>query len=32
VPTMNTPDPNTIPDLSALPAWGMSVNYNDGRE
>jgi hypothetical protein len=32
VPTMNTPDPNTIPDLAALPAWGMSVNYNDGRE
>jgi hypothetical protein len=32
VPTMNAPDRNTTPDLAALPAWGMGINYNDGRE
>ena len=26
VPTMENPDPSILPDLEALPAWGISVN------
>jgi hypothetical protein len=32
VPEDTTPDPATLPDLVALPAWGMGVHRRDGRE
>ena len=32
VPTLATPDPNTAPDLAALPAWGMGISNADGHD
>jgi hypothetical protein len=32
VPTMAEPDPQTLPDLIGLPAWGMDVQNNRKRQ
>jgi hypothetical protein len=32
VPTTTTPDPSTEPDLVALPAWGITVDHQDGND
>lgn len=32
VPTVTDPDPATLPDLGALPAWGMDVSREGGRD
>jgi hypothetical protein len=32
VPIDLSPDPDTLPDLSALPAWGISVRRSKGRD
>ena len=31
VPTMESPDPSILPDLAALPAWGMYVQQGRAR-
>lgn len=32
VPTVTDPDPATLPDLGALPAWSVSVSRGGGRD
>jgi hypothetical protein len=32
VPVVEDPDPTTLPDLAALPAWGMFLRRQGGRE
>ena len=32
VPTVTTPDPQSLPDLIALPAWGISVDSRRERD
>jgi hypothetical protein len=32
VPVVADPDPGTLPDLAALPAWGMELRHWNGRE
>lgn len=32
VPTVAAPDPSTLPDLEALPAWGISTDSLDRRD
>jgi hypothetical protein len=32
VPTVDNPDPATLPDLVALPAWGITANNGKKRE
>lgn len=32
VPVVTTPDPMALPDLIALPAWGMSTYHRKGRD
>jgi hypothetical protein len=32
VATDNTPDPSTMPDLIPLPAWGMGIDRQGGRD
>jgi lysyl oxidase len=32
VPTVTNPDPQSLPDLIALPAWGVSTYHRKGRD
>ena len=32
VPTVTTPDPQSLPDLMALPAWSISISSRRGRD
>jgi len=32
VPDVTDPDPSTLPDLIALPAWGMGAFHQEGRD
>lgn len=32
VPTTTTPDPGSLPDLIALPAWGIGTYHRKGRD
>jgi hypothetical protein len=32
VPTVTNPDPSTVPDLAALPAWGIRVRHRRGTD
>lgn len=32
VPTVTTPDPASVPDLVALPAWGMATYHRKGKD
>src|SRR5206468_11920423 len=32
VPTVTDPDPGTLPDLAALPAWGIRLRHHHGRD
>jgi len=31
-PTITNPDPNTLPDLIPLPAWGITIAHQNGKD